>query len=247
MSARLGLGLIGIGRPWPSDDVSVATFGASAGLLRAALDQGVQVLDTAPAYGESEQRLGAFLAALPQQERQELFVATKVGEYWSPSEGGRTSHGLRDTEESVRRSARLLGRIDLLQVHKATVEVLRDPAFVRLLRSLADEHGIDHLGASVKDVESADEALATGVFDHVQLPVNPGVPELAAWARSHAHEVTVLGNRPYGSGRLLGGRSRTELLSYAVEHVGDGVVLTGTTNPDHLAETVRSFEEATRG
>ncbi len=60
---QLGLGLIGIGRPWgnkqtiPAEDASIA-------LIHGAIEQGITFFDTAPAYGESEEILGKPLRGL---------------------------------------------------------------------------------------------------------------------------------------------------------------------------------------
>jgi len=74
----LGLGTVKIGRnqevkypisfPLPRDnDVS--------DLLATAKDLGINLLDTAPAYGSSEQRLGRLL-----RDRDDWVICTKVGE-----------------------------------------------------------------------------------------------------------------------------------------------------------------------
>lgn len=78
-------------------------------LLELLLEQGVNHLDTAAAYGESELRLAPWLRA----HRKRFFLATKTGE--------RTRRGAR---ESLHRSLERLGvdRIDLLQLHNLVEE-----------------------------------------------------------------------------------------------------------------------------
>src|SRR5688572_23254167 len=44
-------------------------------VLNAALDAGINFIDTAPDYGESEERIGRYIG----QRRDEFFIATKVG------------------------------------------------------------------------------------------------------------------------------------------------------------------------
>jgi aryl-alcohol dehydrogenase-like predicted oxidoreductase len=241
VSARLGLGLVAIGRPWPSGTVTLPDSAQVSELLETALELGIGFLDTARAYGTSEDLLGGFLRRAGHPSPPPL-VATKCGESWSASAGSSVDHRPAAIEESVRASVAKLGRVDVIQVHKATAEVLSDEKLGRTLRSLAAGLGIGHLGASVTDVPACDAALRAGLFDYLQCPVNLNSPDLARWARQHAGDITIVANRPYGSGRLLGrGHSRETLLGYVLDHIGDGIVLTGTTNPDHLRQTAAIF------
>src|SRR5262245_63632526 len=50
-----------------------------AALLQAAQDLGVNLIDTAPAYGESEQRIGL----LTENRRDDMVLCTKCGEQYS--------------------------------------------------------------------------------------------------------------------------------------------------------------------
>jgi aryl-alcohol dehydrogenase-like predicted oxidoreductase len=247
MRSQLGLGLIGIGRPWPTDDAPVASQQQADDILQAACDLGLALVDTAPAYGSSEARLGAYLG--DRARRAAPFkVATKCGEFWTAERGSWADHSPAAIEKSVRASADLLGRIDLLQIHKATPEIVRNRALTVLLCHLASELGIAHLGVSARDVSTCEAALASGAFDHVQCPVNPGVPELSAWAARNCGDITIIANRPYGSGALLAeGWTHRDLLRYSADHVGPGIVLTGTTSPDHLRQTHATFPVARTG
>jgi aryl-alcohol dehydrogenase-like predicted oxidoreductase len=241
MGARLGLGLVAIGRPWPSGTAALPDAAQVTGLLEAALELGIALFDTARAYGASEDLLGGFLKRTGHRSPLPL-VATKCGESWSARAGSSLDHRPAAIAESVRASVAKLGRIDVIQVHKATAENLSDEKLGRTLRSLAAELGIGHLGASVTDVPACDAALRAGLFDYLQCPVNLNSPDLAKWAREHAGDITIVANRPYGSGRLLGrGHSQEALLGYVLDHIGDGIVLTGTTNPDHLRQTHAIF------
>lgn len=238
-SAELALGLVGIGRPWPVPERTLPSGEQVNDLLARALALGIRFFDTAAAYGISEQRLGEFLQTLSPVERDGLNVATKCGETWSPEGGSSVDHSRSALAASVARSVELLGRVDLLQLHQASVDVLGDPGVIATLRELRERHGISSLGASVKDPAAADAALALGAFTHVQMPVNATRPDLVAWAREHRDLITIVGNRPFASGQALD--HPRDRLTYTAEAVGDGVVLTGTTNAEHLASTVAAW------
>src|ERR1043165_6988088 len=75
---RIALGTVELGLPYGfgyDGDESQPTFPQAERLVHAALDAGIRVIDTARAYGDSEQILGRALA----NRRNELILATKVG------------------------------------------------------------------------------------------------------------------------------------------------------------------------
>jgi aryl-alcohol dehydrogenase-like predicted oxidoreductase len=83
-SVQLGLGLIGIGKPWGHAPNPVPAEREAVALLELAFDLGIRYFDTAPSYGDgvSEERLGRFLKSMPAGQRSQVAVATKFGEHW---------------------------------------------------------------------------------------------------------------------------------------------------------------------
>ena len=93
---------VGLGTAWEYDRDSDATRSAAEAVLRALLDAGGKVVDTASTYGDAEAILGGAIA--PQGWRERLFIATKVE---AP-----------DDAEVHRSLERLRVRsVDLLQLH----------------------------------------------------------------------------------------------------------------------------------
>ena len=89
----LGLGTIWFGRPWPPgnttyrrppDDEIARHLERAFQVL--ANGQGILMIDTAAAYGDAEERLGAFLKAHPGLASK-AFIATKWGEEFNPQTG----------------------------------------------------------------------------------------------------------------------------------------------------------------
>jgi hypothetical protein len=67
-------------------------------------------------------------------------------------------------------------------------------------------------------------------------------PDLADWTARNCGDVVIIASRPYSSGALLAdGWTHRDLLQYSVDHIGQGIVLTGTTSPDHLRQTRAAF------
>lgn len=92
-------------------------------LIQQAIDQGVNLFDTADLYekGENEARIGGLLKPW----RSKVIIATKVGNQWKEDGSGwnwnpSKAHILRSAEDSLRRLQ--TGYIDLYQLHGGTPE-----------------------------------------------------------------------------------------------------------------------------
>jgi aryl-alcohol dehydrogenase-like predicted oxidoreductase len=113
----LGLGTVKLGRdtgvryPRP---FRIPDDAAAGRLLARARDLGIDLIDTAPAYGASEERLGRLLAG----QRDAWVIVTKVGEEF---ENGRSRHDFtpEHVRFSVERSLRRLAtdRLDVVLIH----------------------------------------------------------------------------------------------------------------------------------
>ena len=137
-------------------------------VLRTALQFGINLFDTAPGYGHAEELLGRALADAP-----DCLVCTKVPIPVDPSGallGGPTlATAVRASiRESLRRLRR--DRIDLVQIHNATVEVLRRGDLAGELVRARDAGHVRSLGVSVYTLEEARTALHDGSFDVLQVP-----------------------------------------------------------------------------
>ncbi|MFJ9697036.1 aldo/keto reductase [Kitasatospora sp. NPDC101183] len=235
---ELGLGLIGIGRPWPRPDSEVCDPEQAFLLLDRARESGVRFLDTAAAYGRSEAVLGEYLAGLPAGRRDALLVATKCGEEWPVPEGaGPPDHSVRALEGSYGRSRRLLGRIDLLQLHKCTVEDLRDERLLGWFEGLRAGGEVGAVGVSVSSEEALRAALEVEVFDTVQFPANASSVRLAAVFGERERSALPLLNRPMGSGALAGASA----FDFHAGAFRRAVVLSGTVRVAHLEGNVAAL------
>jgi aryl-alcohol dehydrogenase-like predicted oxidoreductase len=243
---ELGLGLIGIGRPWPDPRSAVPSEDAVRVLLRRAVETGIRFLDTAPAYGDSERLLGRALRTDLASARSQLVVATKCGELWDPQNGSTVDHSPDSLRRTVERSVARLGQIDVLQLHKASTEAIRDDRVLTTLQELASDFSIPALGVSATDADCCKEAVRTGIFSHIQFPLNPLRPAgLGAWAKTAPPEVTLVVNRPLESGKLAGDPTTVRsAYRYIADWISSGVILTGTTSPSHLTHNHAAFRSA---
>ncbi|MFI9365879.1 aldo/keto reductase [Kitasatospora sp. NPDC053057] len=237
----LGLGLIGIGRPWPTPDAPVCPAEQARALLDRAVALGIRFFDTAAAYGRSEAVLGEYLRDLPVGRRDDLLIATKCGETW-PAPVGPPDHSLGALETSFERSRELLGRVDLLQLHKCTVDDLRDERLLAWFEGLRASGEVGAVGVSVSSEEALRAALDIAVFDTVQFPANSASTGLTAvFAEAERAHLPLL-NRPMASGAIAGTGNPFAFHRAAFQRA---VVLTGTTKVGHLEANTAAFAAAT--
>jgi aryl-alcohol dehydrogenase-like predicted oxidoreductase len=134
----------------------------AARLLHRALDLGVNFIDTARAYGDSEAIIGRAL----QGRRKEFALCSKA-----LCHSGETFDGLRKkVTESVDTSLRLLGTdIDIMMVHSAPFEVIARGEMVAILEELKREGKFRWIGASVYGEDAALAAIRSGRYDCLQV------------------------------------------------------------------------------
>ena len=167
-TSRIGLGTWAIGG-WMWGGTSEAE---SIATIRAAVDRGITLIDTAPAYGfgRSEELVGKALAA--GGLRDGVQIATKVGLNWRDGSVYRDSRPVRirtEIEDSLRRLRTDV--IDLYQVHWPDLETpLAETA--RTLEDLRRAGKIRAIGVSNYSPAQLDTFRAIAKLDAVQSPYN---------------------------------------------------------------------------
>ncbi len=149
------MGGAGIGRSNVTDDEAIEA-------VHRAIELGVNYLDTAPLYGESERRFGLALAG---GWREKIYLATKTGTHpeW------RGDYSASGTRRSVENSLRLLGTdyLDVCLVHdpsRMDAVIAKDGAFEELQR-MREEGLVKFIGLGVREHEFHRIAIETGVVD----------------------------------------------------------------------------------
>lgn len=176
----IGLGCMGMSfayDPAAQDDQrSIAT-------IHAALDTGVTLIDTAPAYGPftNEELVGRALTG----RRNEATLATKVGMAVTSTVplkldlDGRPSEVVSSAEASLRRLA--VDQIDLFQLHRVDPKVPLEDTW-GAMATLVERGLVRHLGLSEASVEQC--AVAAAVH-----PVAAVQSEFSLWTRDRAADV----------------------------------------------------------
>lgn len=235
--SRLGLGLAALGRPayitlgrahdLGGDRSVESMYGRAAAVLDAAWAAGVRHFDVARSYGRAEEFLARWLV-----QRDIPADAVTVGSKWGyrytadwridPAVHEQKEHSLARLREQLAESTALLGdRLDIYQIHSATLEsgCLDD---ARLLAALVEGRergayravGLTLTGAgSAATLERALAVRASGVrvFDVVQATFNLLEPSLAAGlAAAHAEGLGVIAKEVFANGRISPANDRHE-------------------------------------
>ena len=160
--SRLGFGLSEIGYNVPEgSDQQVQD------LLNAALDGGINLLDTAACYALGEEWVGNTVS----HRRDEFILATKCGHFLPRGEGEDWTTEVID--ESIDRSLRRMktDHVDILQLHSCKVEVLERGEVIEALQQTKAAGKTRFIGYS-GDNEHAEWAVDSGVFDTLQTSFN---------------------------------------------------------------------------
>ena len=133
-------------------------------LINGALDAGLNVIDTAECYVDSEEKIGKAAS----RRRNEYFLFTKCGhdkdgDNWNPRKMG----------EQIDRSLQRLqtDRVDLLQLHSCTEEHLRQGDVIEVIQRARNAGKTRFIGYS-GDGPAALYAVQSGIFDTLQISVS---------------------------------------------------------------------------
>ena len=139
----------------------------AASMLQSAVDAGINLFDTAPAYGVSEKILGENLSILSS-----CYIATKVSVSGDASLTYSLSELEQDVMQSLQKSSCNLRRevLDIVQIHNATVRTFDDGLLPGILGRAKDRLLLRCVGASVYGNDAALAAIDSGIIDVLQIP-----------------------------------------------------------------------------
>ena len=242
----LGLGTVKFGRneqvKYPAafeipDDASVTA------ILELARELGINLLDTAPAYGTAQQRLGRLLPG----PREDWVIVSKVGEIFAQ---GRSSfdfshaHTLATVEQSLRDLQ--TDYLDCVLIHSSgdDLQILEKEGVLDALKELKDRgliraHGMSSktVAGGLRVVEKMDVVMATANLEYNdELPVL----QTAAAARKG-----VLIKKGLMSGHIQGMEGVRASMHHVFSLPGVSSMIVGTIDPDHLRQNVAIMDEMT--
>jgi aryl-alcohol dehydrogenase-like predicted oxidoreductase len=261
--SRLGAGLAEIGSV---TDVSVASR-----LLNIALDGGINFLDTAACYGNSEEWIGQTIS----HRRQEYILATKAGHVTGGYDGQEWT--ARTILDSIERSLKRMrtNYLDLVQLHSCGIEILNQGEVIQALLDAKQAGKVRFVGYSGGG-EAARWAVESGQFDTLQITFNL----IDQWARleripkAKANGMGIIAKRPIANaawgapessdsvreGYRQGAQAMLGMgpipkaprdpillaLGFVLAHEEVDTAIVGTRNPDHMGANIELVESQLR-
>ena len=224
--------------------------------LNAVLDAGINFIDTANDYGNSEEMIGRYL----RHRRDEFILATKCGchpdgHIWTRENLFR---GLHESLERLR-----VDTVDIMQVHNPSVAECEEGELVDALQDMRAQGKVRWIGMSTT-LPHLPTYLEWNVFDVYQIPYSALERDHEVWltrvAQAGAGNIirggVALGQPNVGLGKpeswepftavrldelRQGDESNTSfMLRYTLTHPDSHTIIVGTTNPAHLRENVQA-------
>ena len=258
---QLGYGSMGLRGPktW---GVRVVSDEAADRFLNLVLDSGINLIDTAPDYGVTEQRIGQFISS----RRTEFILATKCG--CAPVQHAdhlETAHIWskdvisRNIETSLNRMQ--TDFVDILQFHGGDALTLKREGLIDQLLDFQSQGLIRHIGVS-SSLPHLPAMIELGVFDTIQIPYSCLAPQHCDWISKAAKTgagIIIRGGIAHGGPDaeiqrpnlndvwskarldeiLPPGMSRAELiLRMTLSHPDCHTVIVGTCDEQHLADNL---------
>ncbi len=246
-TSAVGLGTVKLGRDqgvkYPRG-FTIPDDRSAAALLSQARDLGINLIDTAPAYGNSEQRLGKLLRG----QRDAWLICSKVGEEFDNG----SSHfdfSPQHTRHSVQRSLQRLGtdRIDIVLVHSDgnDLAIIEESGTLETLADLKSQGLVRAYGMSTKTVggglaaaRACDVVMLTYNLAHrEERPVLDACQQLGKGA---------LIKKALASGHLAADQDDPVQASMDLvfSHPATSAAIIGTITPAHLEANVMAARRA---
>ncbi len=218
--------------------------------LNRALDLGVNFIDTARGYGDSEVKIGPVL----KRRRQEVYIATKTGKRTAKEAMGELETSLKNLQTD---------HIDLYQSHwvcdgDVLDQVLAPGGALEAFRKAKDQGKIRHYGITMHRHHAAiRRAIESDLFETIMLAYNPideeGTgPELIPLAAKHDMGIIIM--KPLSGGLLISppGSPKPDGLDPVVAGTLRGIaanlhvttVIPGMISPQQVDENFRAMTTA---
>ena len=231
---------------------SHSQYGRSVAIIKAGIESGLTLIDTAPVYGA-----GAAEEAVEEATRgvrDKAFIATKIASENVAREG---------VISSLEASLRRLGTeyVDLLQIHWSNPTVpIRET--METMSMLVEQGKVKHVGVSnfsLVELKEAREALAPLPLSSIQVEYNlyERTIEENILPYCEEHAISVIAYSPLTGGKIAGRANRAQTLEtiakkygktsaqvalkWLVTH-GPVVVIPNTTKPERVTENAEAAD-----
>ena len=233
----LGLGTVKFGRNhqvrYP-EKFSLPSLEELEGILNRTRELGINFLDTAPAYGDSEEKIGHVLRG-----RSDWIICTKVGEDFANGQSSFNFSGSH-AQKSILRSLKNLKTdyLDIVLVHSNGDDetIIDNTDCLETLARLKEKGIIRAYGMSTKTIQGG--IRATDLTDVVMVTLNPSnKDDLPVIKNALSKNKGVLVKKALNSGHLSE-YSLEKNLNFVLSTSGVTSIVVGTINQEHLAVNV---------
>lgn len=245
----LGLGTVKLGRDkavkYPNG-FTIPDNKAALNLLNLTWDLGINLIDTAPAYGNSEERLGHLLPKL----NKDWIITTKVGEQFN-NETGESSYNFTPEfiQASIKQSLKKLNRdvLDIVLIHSDGNDTdIIELGALDVLNELKQQGLIRATGMSTKTVSGGLQALDQSdiamVMHNLAYQQEQTVIEQAAKTNKG-----IFIKKAFASGHATTS-DKTDSVQASLDFIylqkAISSVIVGTINPSHLQDNVKKALQA---
>jgi len=201
--------------------------------IGAALDLGINFIDTARAYKDSEYKIGKALKSLP-IKRENIILATKA----LPGD-------IKDLRSSLEESLKNLQTdyIDLFQLHNISNQEKLDHSMelTEEMENFKKQGKIRHIGVTVHGVDWVNTVIQTGIFETVMVALNFIVKEPVEVVLPLARklDIGVIAMKPMAGGEI----DNPALAFKFFLDLEDVVPVVGINKPEHIVEIAEIFEK----
>ncbi|WP_163835509.1 aldo/keto reductase [Spartinivicinus ruber] len=246
--SAIGLGTVKLGRnqgvKYPTT-FKIPSDQEAKQLLQHAKNLGINLIDTAPAYGNSEERLGPLLKG----QRHDWVICTKTGEEFID---GQSSFNFtpEHTIKSIERSLQRLNTdyLDIVLVHSDgnDLAIIEQYGTLEVLSDLKKQGKIKAIGMSTKTVEGGLAALkqADAVMATHNLSYS-GEIEVLDYAAGHNKAIFI--KKALASGHICSETYDDPVqasMDFIFAHSGVTSIILGTINPEHMSHNVKCAQHA---
>jgi aryl-alcohol dehydrogenase-like predicted oxidoreductase len=236
----LGLGTVKLGRntavKYPTT-FNIPDDKTAFAILHTAAEQGINLLDTAPAYGNSEARLGELI----KHTSNEWIISTKVGEIFNPATGQSIyNFSPEHIQISIENSLRRLQRdyLDIVLVHSNGDDenIIQNYGALDTLNQLKQKGLIRATGMSTKTVDGG--ILAAKCADIIMvahsLTYQQDIPVIE-YAGQHKKSIFI--KKAFDSGNCTltsPEKSIQKTFDHIYKNSGVSSIILGSINPEHI-------------
>lgn len=236
----IGYGAFKIGRNQQikyRDEYELPTAEETSRLIQSMLDLGINYIDTAPAYGMSEERIGAAIA----HRRKDVVLSTKVGEIFDHN-GSRYDYSFAATIKSIHNSLKHLKTdvLDIVFVHSngRDLFIQQQTEVVDALQQLKSLGFIRAIGFSGKTVDGA--RLALNWADVLMVEYHLDDPSHAeVMAQAHRQNLGVVVKKGLASGYL----PASEAIRFVLGNANVDSLVIGGLNLQHIKQNYEIARE----